>query len=156
MFNGELLTVAAVSYGGAVGRSLAVSKDVLVDVVAHCGQVRHVEMPVDLLEAAILVPEVAPLAVGAELLAVELAAVLRLVLVVHVGLLLLVEVQLVILAELLLSVRVLTLTPVAAKARLGPILAHIALVHGSFDEALLHRRGKQTVRRVGGHGRGRG
>lgn len=86
-------------------------------------------MPMDLLEAAILVSEVAALAVRTELLAIELSTILRLVLVVHVSLLLLVQIQLVIIAELFLPVSVLTLVAVATEARLSPILAHVALVH---------------------------
>ena len=112
-----------------IRRTLAVGKDVLIDVVAQCGQVRHVEVPVDLAEAAVLVPEVAPLAVRAEFLAIELPAVLRLVLVIDTGLLLLVHIKCVAIAELFLAVRVLALGPIAAEAGLGPVLAHVALVH---------------------------
>ena len=61
----------------------------------------------NLLEAAVLMSEVAALPVGAVPLAVELAAVLRLVLVID-SLLLLVQVERVVLGELLNSVRVLT------------------------------------------------
>ena len=83
-----------------IRRTLAVGKDVLVDVVAQCGQVRHVEVPVDLPEAAVLVSKVTALAIGAELLAIELSTILRLVLVIDTGLLLLVHVQRVVLTEL--------------------------------------------------------
>lgn len=76
----------------AIRRTLAVGKDVLIDVVAQCGQVRHVEVPVDLAEAAILVPEVAPLTVRAEFLAIELPTILRLVLIIDICLLLLVQI----------------------------------------------------------------
>ena len=124
-----------------IRRTLAVGKDVLIDVVAQCGQVRHVEVPVDLAEAAVLVPEVAPLAVRADLLAIELPAILRLVLVVDIGLLLLVRIQRVVLAELLRAVRVLALGAVPAEAGLGPVLAHVALVHRPFDEAFARELG---------------
>ena len=76
----------------AIRRTLAVGKDVLIDVVAQCGQVRHVKVPVDLAEAAILVPEVAPLTVRAEFLAIELPTILRLVLIIDICLLLLVQI----------------------------------------------------------------
>lgn len=130
---------------GPVWRTLAVGKDVLVDVVAHSGQVRHIEMPVDLLEATVLMPEVATLAIGTELLSIELSTILRLVFVIHIGLFLLVEIQLVILAELFLAMGVLALGSIAAKARLSPILAHITLVHGPLDKALLDRGGEQLI-----------
>ena len=67
----------------------------------------HVVVSMNLLEAAVLMSEVAALPVGAVPLAVELAAVLRLVLVID-SLLLLVQVEWVVLGELLNSVRVLT------------------------------------------------
>ena len=112
-----------------IRRTLAVGKDVLIDVVAQCGQVRHVEVPMDLAEAAVFVPEVASLAVLADFLAIELPAILRLVLVIGTGRLLLVQIQRVAIAELFLAVCVLALGPIAAKAGLGPVLAHVALVH---------------------------
>ena len=112
-----------------IRRTLAVGKDVPIDVVAHCGQVRHVEVPVDLPEAAVLVPKVTAFAVRAEFFAIKLPAILRFVLVIDIGLLLLVQIQLVILTEFFLTVRVLTLDTIAAKASLSPVLAHVALVH---------------------------
>lgn len=86
-------------------------------------------MSVHLLEGPVLVTEVTALAIGAEALAVELPAVLRLILVVCVALLLLTEVQVVVLAELIDSVRVLALVAVATEAGLSPVLAKLALVH---------------------------
>jgi len=110
-----------------------------VDVEAKCGQVRHVIVTMNLFVAPVFVPKVAPLPIRAELLPVELPAVLRLVLVVGVGgLLLLAQVSLtVVLTELILAVGILTLGAVAAEAGLYPVLAHIALVHRPLDEALL-------------------
>lgn len=95
---------------------------------AESRQMHHVEVPVNLLEAAVLVAEVAPLAVGAELLAVELPTVLRLVLVVG-TLLLLIEIELVRLAQLLLAVSILALEAVATRPEQSPVLAKLPLVH---------------------------
>lgn len=107
------------------------------DVEAQCGQVRHVIVSMDLFVAPVFVPKVAPLPVRAELLPVELPAVLRLVLIVEVGGLLLVQVELIVLAELLLAMGVLTLGAIAAEADLHPVLAHVALVHRPLNKALL-------------------
>ena len=96
-------------------------------------------MPVDLLEAPVLVPEVAPLAVEAELLPVESPAVLTLILVVQVFLLLAIVNRLHIFAlrsQFVEAVSVLALDAISAEASFRPVLAHLALVHGSLHEAL--------------------
>ena len=91
-------------------------------------------MSVDLLEAAVFVPKVAPLTIWTELFTVKLAAILRLVLIV-VAELLLAKVELVV-TQLLSTVRILALGAVAAESSLGPVLAHLSFVHGALDEAL--------------------
>lgn len=96
---------------------------------------RHVEMPMNLLEAAVLVPEVAPLTVRTELLPIELPAILRLVLVIKIHLCLLIKILLVVITELFLAVGVLTLGAVAAEPSFRPVLAHVTLVHGPLYEA---------------------
>ena len=98
-------------------------------------QMSDVVMPVDFLEGAILVSEVAPDAVRAEFLPIELPAILRFVLVVH-TLLLLLKVEWVVLTELLRAMSVLALNAVAAEAHLGPVLAELTFVHGALDEGL--------------------
>ena len=69
----------------------------------------------NLFEATVFVTEVAALAIRAELLTVELAAVLRLVFVILACLLLLVQIELVTITELLIAVGILTLGPVATE-----------------------------------------
>ena len=91
-------------------------------------------MSMDLLEAAVFVPKVAPLTIWTELFTVKLAAVLRLVFIV-VAELLLAKVELVV-TQLLSTVRILALGAVAAESGLGPVLAHLPFVHGALDEAL--------------------
>ena len=86
----------------------------------------------DLLEAAVFVPKVAPLTIWTELFTVKLAAVLRLVFIV-VAELLLAKVELVV-TQLLSAVRILTLGAVAAESGLGPVLAHLPFVHGALDK----------------------
>ena len=112
-----------------VWRTLAVGKYVPIDVEAHCGQVRHIEVPMDLSEAAVFVPKMTALAIWAEFFAIKLPAILRLVLVIDIGLLLLIQIQLVIFTKFFLSVRVLTLVTIATKTSFSPILAHVALIH---------------------------
>jgi len=80
------------------------------------------------LEASVLMTEVASLAIGTVLLAIELSAVLRLVLVIK-TLLLLVQQVLVSLCHLFNAVGVLTFCSVSAEASLCPVLAHFSLVH---------------------------
>ena len=94
-------------------------------------------MPVNLFEAAVFVAEMAALAVRAEPLTIELAAILGLVLVIHARLLLLVQVKLVILAEFFVAVSILTFAPVAAVSGVYPVLAHFSFVHGPLYEALV-------------------
>ena len=71
----------------------------------------------------------ASLAVGAELFAVELSAILRLILVVGTNLLLAQMIVLIVLAKLLYSVSVLAFGTIATETCLRPILAHLTLVH---------------------------
>jgi len=118
---------------GAIWRIFAVAKDVLV-CESHGSEVGNVEMPMNFLEAAVLVAEVATFAVSAELLSVELPAVLGLVLVVQ-SLLLFVYVQLIILTELVETVCELALGAISADSSLAPVLAKLALVHRSLHEA---------------------
>lgn len=89
----------------------------------------HVEVSVDLFEASVLVAEVAPFAIWAEPLPIELPAVLRLVLVVRTACFLLLQIKLMILTELLQSVGILTFLAVATETRLCPVLAELTLVH---------------------------
>ena len=77
---------------------------------------RHIKVSVNLFEATVFVTEVAALAIRAELLTVELAAVLRLVFVILACLLLLVQIELVTITELLIAVGILTLGPVATES----------------------------------------
>ncbi len=102
----------------------------------------HVEVSVDFLKGSVFVSEVAPFAVRAEALTVELSAVLRLVFVVRVSLFLLIHVQVVRLAQLVHAVSVLAFVAVATEASLIPVFAQLSLVHGPFNEsfALLGRR----------------
>ena len=101
----------------------------------------HVVVAVDLFERSVLVPEVASLAVRAELLSVELPAVLRFVLVVEARLSLGDPVDL---GKFLGTVGILALEAVAAEATLSPVLAHLAFVFlglGNGDHlAILHKR----------------
>ena len=90
---------------------------------------------VDLLECAIFVSEVASQAIRAELLAIELPAVLRFVLVVN-SLILLLHVEWVVFTELLRAMGVLTLNAIAAEACVNPVLAKLTFVHRSLDEGL--------------------
>jgi len=103
---------------------------------SQCGEVSYVKVPVNFFEAAVLVAEVASLAVWTELLPVELPAVLGLILIV-LSLLLLVDVQLVILAELIESMCKLTLSAVSAHTVVPPILAKLTFIHRSLDKTLL-------------------
>lgn len=93
-------------------------------------------MAMNFLEAAVFVTEVTSLAVGAELLPVELPAVLRFVLVV-LTLLLLVKVKNVVLTQLIKTVRKLAFGSVATNSRFAPILANLSLVHRSLHKAFL-------------------
>ena len=108
-------------------------------VVAQRTEVSHVVMPVDLREAAVLMPEVTSLPVEAELFPVERTAILALVFVILILLALaLVHYLLAIRinGKLLNTVSVLALDTVAAEAGLRPVLAHLALVHGPLHERL--------------------
>lgn len=96
---------------------------------------RNVMVSVDLLECAIFVSEVASQAIRAELLAIELPAVLRFVLVVN-SLILLLHVEWVVFTELLRAMGVLTLNAIAAEACVNPVLAKLTFVHRSLDEGL--------------------
>ena len=89
------------------------------------------------LEAPILVAEVASLAVGAELLPVELPAILRLILVICTLFLSLAHVQWVVLAQLFNAVCELTLGAIPAHSCLSPVLAELTLVHRSLYKAFL-------------------
>ena len=100
-------------------------------------QMGHVEVSVDLFEASVLVAEVAPFAIWAEPLPIELPAVLRLVLVVRTACFLLLQIKLMILTELLQSVGILTFLAVATETRLCPVLAELTLVHWALYKALL-------------------
>jgi hypothetical protein len=126
------LKLRALLFKAVIWRNFAIRKHLLVS-DAKGSQVGHVVMTVDFLEATVLVAEVAPLAVGAVLFSVELATVLRLVLVVE-ALLLFVKVERVILGKLFEAVRVLTLIAITTEAGLSPVLAHLSLVHGALDE----------------------
>ena len=77
------------------------------------------------LEGSVLVAEMATFAVWAELLPVELSAILGLVLLVETGLGFSDPVDL---CELLVSVSVLALVPISAEADFGPVFAHFSLV----------------------------
>ena len=115
----------------SVGEIAGLSEDLAV-VVAQRAEVCHVVVAMDLGEAAVLVPEVASLAVEAELFTVERSAILALVLVVLILLPLTLVHNLLTISingELLDPVGVLALDTVAAEAGLGPVLAHLALVH---------------------------
>ena len=126
--------ILIVHSGTALWRIFAIRKHIVVGDIEGC-EVSNVEMPVDFLEAAILVTEVAAFTVGAELLTIELTAVLRLILIVRTHHLR-VQVCTVALRKLLLAMSVLALGSVAAEASLGPVLAHLTLVHGALDETL--------------------
>ena len=93
----------------------------------------------NLFEASVFVTEVAALAVRAELLTVELAAVLGLVLVILAWLLLLIQIKLVIVTKLLIPVGILTFSPVAAESGVIPVLANFSFVHGPLYEAFLRQ-----------------
>ncbi len=96
---------------------------------------RLIIVSVDFLEAAILMTEVAAFAIGTELLTVELSAILRLIFVIQ-TLFLFVKNALMSITHFFNSMSVLTLRSISADPSLTPILAHLSLVHGSFDEAL--------------------
>ena len=96
---------------------------------------RLVIVSVDFLEAAILVAEVASFAIRAELLTVELSAILRLIFVIE-TLFLFVKNALMSITHFFNTMSVLTLCSISADPSLIPVLAHLALVHRSFDKAL--------------------
>ena len=84
-----------------------------------------VEVSMNFLKASVFVAEVATFAVWAELLPVELSAILGLVLLVEAGLSLGDPVDL---GELVMTVSVLALVTVPAEADFSPVLAHLPLV----------------------------
>ena len=84
-----------------------------------------VEVSMNFLKASVFVAEVATFAVWAELLPVELSAILGLVLLVEAGLGLGDPVDL---GELVMTVSVLALVTVPAEADFSPVLAHLPLV----------------------------
>ena len=120
---------------GAIRCIFAVAEDVLV-CESHRSKVGDVIMPVNFLIAAVLVAEVAAFAVWAELLSVELSTVLGLVLIVQ-SLLLFIYIELMILTELVETVCELALGAISAQSSLAPVLAKLALIHGSLHEAPL-------------------
>ena len=97
-------------------------------------------MPVDLLEAPVLVPEVTSLAIEAEFIPIERPAVLTLILVVQVLFRLAIVHHLLKIIALsgnfITTVSVLALYTISAEASFRPVLAHLPLVHGTLDEAL--------------------
>ena len=94
----------------------------------------HVVVSVDLLEAAILVTEVATLAIWAELVTVKLPTVLAFILVIG-TLLLLAKIKLVLVRKFFLAVRILAL--IAPTTGLcDPVPAQFSLVHRSLRERL--------------------
>ena len=108
-------------------------------VVAQRTEVSHVVMPVDLREAAVLMPKVTSLPVEAELFTIERSAILALVFVILalfalalVHYLLAIRIS----GKLLNTVSVLALDTIAAEASLRPVLTHLALVHGPLHERL--------------------
>jgi hypothetical protein len=134
----------------AIWRIFAVAEDILVS-ESHGSKVGDVEMPMNFLKAAVLMAEVASLAVGAELLAVELPAVLGLIFVVE-SLLLFVHIQLMILTELVETVCELALGSISAHSSLAPVLAKLTLVHGSLHKApLVHVKGVLAVNLLAHH-----
>ena len=96
----------------------------------------NVKVPVNFFEAAVLMTKVASFAVRAELLPIELPAVLGLILII-LSLLLLVHVKLMILAELVKPMCKLTFRAVSASTVVAPILAELTFVHGSLNKTLL-------------------
>ena len=96
-------------------------------------QMAHVEVSMNLSKAPEFMSEMASLPVKTNLLPIECATVLWLVLVVRV-LLLLLQIQEVVVTKLIWSVSILTLVSEAAEAILSPILAKLSLVHGSLDK----------------------
>ena len=106
----------------------------------QCSQVRHVEVSVNLFKAAVFMTEVAAFAIRAELLTVELAAILWLVLVILAWLLLLIQIKLVIFAEFLIPMSILTFGSVAAESSVCPVLAHFSFVHGPLYKALASQK----------------
>ena len=86
---------------------------------------RHEVVTMDFLEASVLVSEVAPFAIWAKLLTVELPAILRFVLVVKSCLRLGDSVDL---SELFRAMSVLALQTIAAEADFCPVLAHFTLI----------------------------
>lgn len=95
---------------------------------------RLIIVSVDFLEAAILMAEVASFAIGTELLTVELPAILRLIFVIK-PLFLFVKNALMSITHFFNSMSVLTLWSISADPSLIPVLAHLTLVHRSFDKA---------------------
>ena len=82
-------------------------------------------MTMDLFERSVLMSEVASFTVWAELLSIELSAVLRFILVIETRLSLSDPVYL---SKLFSSMGILTLKTIAAKSTLGPVLAHLSFV----------------------------
>jgi len=106
--------------------------------MSHRAQMRHVVMPVDLLEAAIFMPEVASFAVEAEPFTVECPAVLALEFVIHAlnAIVAGVSLAVVVCNKLVNTVRVLAFVAISTEASLIPVLAHLALIHRPLNEGL--------------------
>lgn len=94
----------------------------------------HIEVPVDLFEASILVTEVAAFAILTIFVTVELPTILRLVFVINPGLFLFVQIKKVVLAKLLLAMSILAKIVIRAETSLLPVQTQFSLVHGALDE----------------------